>query len=86
MCTDLYADDTTLYDVQNSLEQIENSIQIGLDNLHVWCRENGMIINSLRTKVMLVTTNQKRQRLENKKTLILNLTRKHLIQSQMIKS
>ena len=26
-----------------------------------------MIINSLKTKVMLVTTNQKRQRLENEK-------------------
>ena len=66
VCTDLYADDTALYDVQNSLEQIESNIQIGLDNLHVWCRENGMIINSLKTKVRLVTTNQKRQRLENK--------------------
>ena len=64
VCTDLYADDTTLYDVQNSMEQIESNIQIALDNLHVWCRENGMIINSLKTKVMLVTTNQKRQRLE----------------------
>ena len=67
VCTDLYADDTTLYDVQNSMEQIESNIQIALDNLHVWCRENGMIINSLKTKVMLVTTNQKRQRLENEK-------------------
>ena len=65
MCTDIYADDTTLYDVQNSLEQIESNIQIGLDNLHVWCREIGKIILSLKTKVMLVTTNQKRQRLEN---------------------
>ena len=28
VCTDLYADDTTLYDVQNSMEQIESNIQI----------------------------------------------------------
>ena len=66
MCTDLYADDTMLYDVQNSLELIESNIQIDLDNLHVWCKENGMIIHSLKTKVMVVTTNQRRQRLENK--------------------
>ena len=59
LCTDLYANDTTLYDVQNSMELIESNIHIALDNLHVWCRENGMIINSLKTKVMLVTTNQK---------------------------
>ena len=49
------------------MEQIESNIQIALDNLHVWCRENGMIISSLKTKVMLVTTNQKRKRLENEK-------------------
>ena len=32
VCADLYADDTTLYDVQNSMEQIESNIQIALDN------------------------------------------------------
>ena len=63
--TDLYADDTTLYDVQDSMEQIENNLQIALNNLHIWCRSNGMILNSSKTKIMLVTTNQKRQRLSN---------------------
>ena len=63
--TDLYADDTTLYDIQDSLEQIENNLQIAINNLHIWCQNNGMILNSAKTKVMLVTTNQKRQRLNN---------------------
>ena len=63
--TDLYADDTTLYDVQDSMEQIEKNLQAALNNLHIWCRANGMILNSSKTKVMLVTTNQKRQRLSN---------------------
>ena len=63
--TDLYADDTTLYDIQNSMEHIENNLQSALTNLHMWCRNNGMILNSSKTKVMLVTTNQKRQRLTN---------------------
>ena len=35
--TDLYADDTTLYNMQDSMEQIENNIQSALNNLHVWC-------------------------------------------------
>ena len=61
--TDLYADDTTLYDMQDSMEQIEHNLQSALNNLHVWCKENGMILNSSKTKVMLVTTSQKRQRL-----------------------
>ena len=32
ICTDLNADDTTLYYVQNSMQQIESNIQIALDN------------------------------------------------------
>ena len=63
--TDLYADDTTLYDVQDSMEQIEINLQSALNNLHIWCRGNGMILNSSKTKVMLVTTNQRRLRLAN---------------------
>ena len=63
--TDLYADDTTLYDVQDSMEQIEINLQSSLNNLQIWCRNNGMILNSSKTKVMLVTTYQKRQRLTN---------------------
>ena len=62
---DLYADDTTLYDIQTSMELIEQSLQLGLNQLHVWCRNNGMVLNSAKTKVMLITTSQKRQRLAN---------------------
>ena len=62
---DLYADDTTLYDIQDSMERIEDNLQSALNNLHVWCRNNGMILNSSKTKVLLVTTTQKRQRLHN---------------------
>ena len=62
--TDLYADDTTLYDIQDSMEQIENNLQTALNSLEIWCKNNGMILNSAKTKVMFVTTNQKRQRLQ----------------------
>ena len=62
--TDLYADDTTLYDITNSIEDIENNLQIALDSLNTWCKCNGMLPNSSKTKNMFVTTNQKRQRLD----------------------
>ena len=62
--TDLYADDTTLYDIQNSVEDIEKNLQIALDSLNTWCKCNGMLLNSSKTKIMLVATNQKRQRLD----------------------
>lgn len=63
--TDMYADDTTLYDIQNSQETIEQNLQLALNQLRIWCKNNGMLLNSAKTKVMLVTTNQKRQRLNN---------------------
>ena len=47
------------------MEQIEKNLQTALNKLHIWCRSNGMSLNSSKTKVMLVTTNQKRQRLDN---------------------
>ena len=63
--TDMYADDTTLYDIQNSKDLIEQSLQIALTQLCIWCRNNGMLLNATKTKVMLVTTNKKCQRLNN---------------------
>ena len=61
--TDLYADDTTLYFVHSSQEVIEQNLQIALNELQTWCKNNGMVLNSAKTKVMFVTTSQKRQRL-----------------------
>ena len=58
--TDMYADDTKLYDVQTSQDTIEKNLQIALKELHKWCKNNGMVLNSTKTKVMLITTNQKR--------------------------
>ena len=63
--TDLYADDTTLYFVHPSQDVIEQKLQTALNELQIWCKNNGMVLNSAKTKVMFVTTNQKRQRLVN---------------------
>ena len=63
--TDLYADDTTLYCVHNSQSAIEQSLQFALNELHLWCKNNGMVLKSAKTKVMFVKTSQKRQKLNN---------------------
>ena len=60
---DLYADDTSLYDMHTSLEAIGVNLQEGLNQLHI--RHKTMVLNSVKTKVMLVTNNQKRLRLHN---------------------
>ena len=69
--TDMYADDTTLYDVQTSQDAIERNLQIAINELHIWCKNNGMVLNSVKTKVMLITTNQMRHGL-NRDGLYLN--------------
>ena len=57
---DLYADDTTIYDIQNDLDTLVKNLQRALDYLKDWCRQNGMILNTQKTKVMLLSTRQKR--------------------------
>ena len=69
--TDLYADDTTIYQISNSQHFIEQDLQMALQKLSVWCKLNGMLLNTEKTKVMLITTSQKRPYLHNS---ILNLT------------
>ena len=58
--TDLYADDTTIYDIQKDLPTVIANLQRALDCLKDWCKQNGMILNTEKTKVMLLATRQKR--------------------------
>ena len=51
-CVDLYADDTTIYEQQSDMRQFTKLI--------AWCRKKGMVLNTLNTKVMLITSRQKR--------------------------
>ena len=58
--TDLYADDTTIYDAQFDLNELKKNLQKSLIALHIWCRKNGMLLNTDKTKVMIITSRQKR--------------------------
>ena len=64
LATDLYADDTTFYDIQPNLETLRSNLQESLLILQRWCRQNGMLLNTGKTKVMLITTRQRRIRLD----------------------
>lgn len=63
--TDMYADDTTLFDINISKEAVQANLQKALVSVDVWCKHNGMLLNSSKTKVMLITTSQKRSKLDN---------------------
>ena len=56
---DLFADDTTLYDINKNKSQLENNLNASLKTLERWCLQNGMQLNTDKTKVMLITTRQK---------------------------
>ncbi len=58
--TDLYADDTTIYDIQSDKNTLEINLQTALNELKVWCETNGMLLNTSKTKVMLISTRQRR--------------------------
>ena len=70
--TDLYADDATLYEINRAKEEIERKLQLAIKDLARWCKQNGMIINIEKTKAMLVTTRQRRTRIDDNLNLSLN--------------
>ena len=75
--TDMYADDTTLYEIGISQDEIERNLQLALINLSKWCIANGMVINTAKTKLMLITTHQRRTIL-NTNDLILSFNNENL--------
>ena len=60
---DLYANDTTLYSTASDKRTLETNLQNALNSVHIWCLENGMTINSDKTKLMLIASRQKRNTL-----------------------
>ena len=62
---DLYADDTTFYDFQFDVFQLETNLQHALNLFRIWFRQNGMVLNTDKTKVMLITSRQKRLSMQN---------------------
>lgn len=70
--TDLYADDTTLYETNSSKQEIEKKLQYAISDVANWCKQNGMVINLDKTKAMLVTTRQKRSRIDSDLNILFN--------------
>ena len=55
---DLYADDTYFYYSNYDKLVLERNLHASLDCLQRWCRENGMVLNTDKTKVMLIKSRQ----------------------------
>ena len=57
----LYADCTTMYDIGLDKDMLENNLHHSLNLLKIWCFKNGMIINIDKTKLILISSRQKRK-------------------------
>ena len=58
---ELFADSISLHNHHKNLDSLVNSLQHSVDNLINWTEMNHMALHPDKTKLMLVTTRQKRQ-------------------------
>ena len=56
---DINADDTTIWSIGNTCEEIQQKLQNTLNNTERWFKANGMVPNTRKTKQLLVGTVQK---------------------------
>ena len=67
---DMFADDTTLHSAGRDTQTIADCLQHSLHEVSEWCKSNGMMVNPLKTKSMIITSRQKHQL----RPLLLNLS------------
>ena len=61
----MFADDTSLHTSDDDLIPLANKLQLTLNELTLWTKQNHMALNPTKTKCMLITTPQKRATLRN---------------------
>ena len=58
---DMLADDTTIQFAGKNTVTIQQNLQISLNSTALWCKNNSMVINPVKTYSMLIATRQKHQ-------------------------
>ena len=58
--TILFADDTTIYVSGTNVQEISSVLQSCLDATHIWMTNNGLKLNSTKSKCMLIHSSRKR--------------------------
>lgn len=55
----LFADDTVIYNISNSVTKCQHEMQYDLDLVGLWCRENLLQVNVTKTKSMFISYKRK---------------------------
>ena len=56
----IFADDTTIYAARQSGQQVQQALQGDLENIREWVCQNNLVLNTKKTKVMLVCFTRKK--------------------------
>ena len=56
---DLYADDSTLHSSSNSINKLNDTLCSAMNTIEQWSISNGMVVNTKKTKSMVICTYQK---------------------------
>ena len=62
---DMYADDSTVHASGKTMSKISGKLKDDIDAVASWCDQNRMVLNTQKTKSILITTKQRRHHLEN---------------------
>ena len=62
----MFADDATIFVSGPSVESVQSQLTQAMQEVHEWTVNNKLILNTKKTKVMLLGSRQKLQRLENR--------------------
>ena len=63
--SDLYADDTTIHFSSNSISDINIKLNEDMEKVQEWCTSNDMIINTMKSKSMIMGSSRKIQHRES---------------------
>ena len=58
--TVLFADDTTIYIINDSISILQSSLQLCLDLSNLWLQKNGLKLNTSKTKSMLIHSSRRK--------------------------
>ena len=56
--SDLYADDTTIHFSSNSISDINIKLNEDMEKVQGWCTSNDMVINTMKSKSMIMGTSR----------------------------
>ena len=69
---DIFADDATLHNSSNEIHNINNGLQVDVNNVVQWCKQNKMVLNENKTKGLLIGTGQRLSRCHSNLEITIN--------------